>query len=114
MGPSEAARRQPELFVLDVRSRREWDAGHIEGSQHISVSRLPGALSEIDPGGRPILAVCQVGYRSEMATHYLRLKGLDAQNLEGGLQAWMAAGLPLTTASNTPGVLLDPVWDTIG
>ena len=113
MGPHEARRRRAELLILDVRSRREWDAGHIDESRHISVARLPGVLDEIKPGGRPVLVVRQVGYRSDMATYYLNLKGIEAHNLDGGLQAWLAAGLPLTRSSGESGELVDPIWDDL-
>lgn len=48
-----------------------------------------------------------------MAAHYLCAKGLDAHNLDGGLQAWVDAGLPLTASSGAPGALVDPLWDDL-
>lgn len=113
MGPAEARRRRDELHILDVRSQREWEAGHIDGAQHISVARLPGVLHEIVPGRRTVLVVCQVGFRSEMAAHYLRSKGIDAHNLDSGLQAWVDADLPLTGSNGAPGALVNPVWDDL-
>jgi rhodanese-related sulfurtransferase len=113
MEPGEAGRRRAELFILHVRSQPEWEAGHIPGSKHISVARLPGVLDEIVPDGRPILVVCQVGYPSDMAARYLTAKGLDAHNLDGGLQAWLDAGLSLALSNGAPGALIDPVWDDL-
>ncbi len=41
---------------------------------------------------------CRSGARSALATEAFRNAGFDAHNLEGGLQAWAASGLPLDPA----------------
>lgn len=42
-----------------------------------------------------MVVVCQVGQRSELAAGFLARQGLTAENLEGGLEAWVAEGFPL-------------------
>ena len=42
-----------------------------------------------------IIVVCQSGSRSGSAVNFLRKSGLNALNLEGGMMAWMRAGLPV-------------------
>lgn len=87
----------PGLPVIDVREQEEWDAGHIEGARHIPLAELPGRLDEV-PTGQSLL-VCHVGGRSAQATAYLQQQGHDAVNLEGGMDAWEAAGRPTVTDS---------------
>jgi rhodanese-related sulfurtransferase len=79
-------------LVLDVRTRREYEAGRIAGAQHLPVGRLDAA--RLDPSQRYI-AVCRTGARSSQATRQLRRAGLEVVNLKGGMLAWQRAGLPL-------------------
>ena len=99
--PAEAAARDGVVF-LDVREPVEWQAGRIEGAQHIPMQTLPARLDVLD-AGQPIVAVCRSGNRSAHVTAFLRAHGFDAYNLRGGLKAWRAAGLPLGSAGGGPG-----------
>lgn len=83
------------MQILDVREDFEWQAGHIDGAIHIPLAQLPSRFSELDRDRR-VLAVCHVGQRSAMAAAFLRERGFDSHNLEGGMEAWSAQGLPLT------------------
>ena len=42
-----------------------------------------------------MIFVCRVGNRSGMAAEAFRQAGWDAYHVEGGLRAWVEAGLPL-------------------
>jgi rhodanese-related sulfurtransferase len=88
--------RRDDILILDVRETDEWDAGHVEGSVHLPLNRLMGGGEDLDPG-RPVAVVCTVGSRSEVGALMLRARGYDAYNVEGGLQRWIAEGLPLVT-----------------
>lgn len=79
--------------VLDVRTDAEWDDGHIAGSQHVPMDRVVAEIG--DHLDHPLLVVCASGGRSTRVTQYLVLQGLEAVNLDGGLLAWEAAGLPV-------------------
>ena len=48
---------------------------------------------------RPVILICDEGYQSSLAAATLRRFGLDAGDLIGGVQEWMAAGLPLKPAT---------------
>jgi rhodanese-related sulfurtransferase len=102
LDPKTAAAQQDELFLLDVREPLEWQAGRIEGSVHIPMSRL-GARQDELPTDRTILAVCRSGNRSGMVTDALRRAGYQAENLEGGVLAWRSDGLELITDDGSPG-----------
>jgi rhodanese-related sulfurtransferase len=94
MDPVTAYEQSDSVVFLDVRTDAEYEAGHIEGSVHIPLQQLPERRTELDPG-RSYVAVCQVGQRSELAASFLAAHGFEAKNLEGGLESWTAAGLPL-------------------
>lgn len=84
-----------DRFVfLDVRESSEYEAGHISDSLHIPLMQLPNRFAELSKA-KPLVCVCQVGQRSEMAARFLREQGYDAHNLEGGLNKWKAQGLSL-------------------
>jgi hydroxyacylglutathione hydrolase len=66
---------EPELQVLDVRERREWDDGHVVGSLHApyhELSELPPALDL----RRPVAAICASGQRSAVAASLLGRHGV--------------------------------------
>jgi len=57
-----------------------------------------------DYRGRWVVVVCQKGKKlSEGVAAWLRNAGAQAETLEGGLEAWTAAGLPLVPAAAIPG-----------
>lgn len=80
-------------LVLDVRTEREWRAGHIEGSLNIPLSRLPERLGEV-PRDRSVVVHCATDYRSSIAASLLEREGAtNVANLVGGMQAWEASRL---------------------
>lgn len=96
------ARDRDDVHVLDVREDEEWRAGHIAGSHHIPMGEVAERLDELD-ADQPIVTVCRSGRRSGEVAEALAGHGYDATNLDGGLQAWDRAGLPLTTADGSQG-----------
>ena len=107
MIPTELARRRADVQVVDVRWPNEWEAGHIEGSLHVPADELDDRLDELDRD-RPLVAVCRTGSRSASAAEQLRADGFEADNLDGGVLAWVDAGLPLITPAGDPGTVAEP------
>jgi rhodanese-related sulfurtransferase len=87
-----AARGEAEL--IDVREPYEREAGHIPGSRHVELARLADSADAL-PLERPIVFLCRVGARSAQAAFAFRRAGFDAHNLDGGIVAWAACGLPV-------------------
>ncbi|WP_298900214.1 rhodanese-like domain-containing protein [uncultured Psychroserpens sp.] len=81
-----AKKRQVERYikngaiVLDVRTQREWDKGHIENSVHIPLNELNARVKEVKNLNKPIIACCESGVRSAKAAKYLNLNNIDAIN----------------------------------
>ena len=86
-----------DALVLDVREDIEYDAGHIANARHIPVGKLEGRLQELEKfKSKPIVVVCRSGMRSNRACSVLRKHGFaDVHNLEGGINAWQQASLPV-------------------
>ena len=92
-------------MLLDVREDDEWQAGHAPQAEHIPMSVLGQELDRLDQARR-IVAICRSGSRSERVATALRQRGYDAANVEGGMQAWAAAGLPVVTDAGGPGQVI--------
>jgi len=85
------------LTVLDVRTDKEWNSGHIDGALHIHGGRLQERLADV-PQGKPVAVICGTGFRASIAASFLKREGYDEViNVIGGMSAWKAAGLPITT-----------------
>jgi len=102
MQVDEFNKRRAEFHLLDVREDDEWTAGHIDGAQHIPLGELSARLGEL-PKERTIVAVCRSGSRSDAAVRGLRKLGFQAENLEGGVNAWDRAKLPLVDGTGRLG-----------
>ncbi len=76
-----------DAFVLDVRTPKEFDAGHLPGAVNIPVDELRSRLSEL-PTDRSIATYCQVGQRGYIAARLLNQSGFDAANLGGGYKTY--------------------------
>jgi hydroxyacylglutathione hydrolase len=81
-------------FVLDVRTEREWDTGHIAGAHHIHGGLLQERIAEV-PKDREVAVICGSGYRGSIAASFLKRAGYKrVANTLGGMMAWQGAGLP--------------------
>jgi glyoxylase-like metal-dependent hydrolase (beta-lactamase superfamily II) len=85
-------------FAVDVRSPREREQKHIEGSVSLPLNRLPENLNSF-PKDRSLLVHCAGGYRSSIGASLLQSKGFTSvAEIAGGIAAWEAAKLPIRTS----------------
>lgn len=84
-------------LILDVRDATEFASGHIQGSKNIPVRELANRLKEIEKfKDKPVLVHCQRGTRASTACKILKAQQFSQlNNLQGGLNAWVEAKLPL-------------------
>lgn len=81
--------------LLDVRAPGEFEAGHLPNACNIPLEELERRTGEL-PSNRPVIVCCATGVRSAKAAASLRKGGRqDVFNLDGGLNAWRQAGLPV-------------------
>jgi rhodanese-related sulfurtransferase len=85
-------------FLLDVREDDEWDAGHAPEAVHLVMGTVPDRLDEV-PTDRTVVCICRVGGRSGAVATALAGAGYDVRNVDGGMLAWEAAGLPVVDGS---------------
>lgn len=103
--------RMDQVQVIDVREDDEWEAGHLDGSVHIPLQKATTDLHLVDRS-KQVVTVCRTGVRSAVAADLLRDAGVDVDSLDGGLQAWSEAGLPLIGASGKEGSVLQEAQET--
>lgn len=103
-GPAQSSISQAELadrvstrsapLIIDVRTRSEFNSGHIPGAVNIPYDELPGGLGELE-SGQEIVVYCEGGGRSTAAASALRGAGFSTVlHLEGDMSAWRARQLP--------------------
>jgi rhodanese-related sulfurtransferase len=84
-----------ELSLIDVRTPQERKQMRIAGSQLVPVGDVIRGKASFPPE-KPIILVCAVGGRSYIAGKALASYGYSRiYNMEGGIEAWHRAGLPL-------------------
>ena len=84
--------------VIDVRNADEFATGHLRDAKNMPLADLAGRIGELDKNKvKTVIVVCQSGARADKATRQLKSAGFeDIYTLEGGVNAWSAAGLPLS------------------
>ncbi|PYM68738.1 MAG: rhodanese-like domain-containing protein [Candidatus Rokuibacteriota bacterium] len=90
--------------VVDVRTRREYDGGHVPGAIHIPFYSLLARQAEI-PGSRdePVVVYCEHGPRAGVAKLALRLAGFkDVRYLDGHMSGWKERRLPTEPSPSSP------------
>lgn len=75
-----------DAIILDVRSKQEYDGGHISGSKLIPLPELANRTDEVVSWNKPVICCCASGVRSGKAAAHLRKHGVEAIN-GGGWQS---------------------------
>lgn len=82
--------------VVDVRTQKEWDGGHVPGAVHIPMDEIEGRLAELDSyKAGDVYLICQSGGRSGRVAKTLAASGYSAVNVDGGTGGWIDAGHPV-------------------
>ncbi len=81
--------------VVDVREYSEYETERVAGARLVPLSTFDRQVGEIDRH-RPVYLLCRSGKRAGMAAEKLHQLGYDdVRVVEGGMQAWTAAGHPV-------------------
>ena len=62
-------------LIIDVRSKAEYDGGHVKGSINISVDSLGNNLNKLKDKNKTIITCCASGMRSAAAKNVLKSNG---------------------------------------
>jgi rhodanese-related sulfurtransferase len=115
--PDEAARllREGGATLVDVREADEHARERIPGARNLPLSRLEEAELAVHQG-KPVLFHCRSGARTAGNADRLAAKaGLcEAYVVEGGLEAWKRAGLPVAEDRRQPIELMRQVQIAAG
>jgi rhodanese-related sulfurtransferase len=98
VGPTDAVRLMNQgALLLDVRTRAEYDAGHIIDARHVPQEEVAQSAETLKRfKDKVVITCCESGMRSAAAARVLKTQGFaKVVNLRGGLQAWRAENLPL-------------------
>ena len=84
--------------LLDVRTPGEFESAHVPGARLMPLDELDaGAFLKQRGKAEPVYVLCQSGGRARKAIEKLQQAGFGGGVLvEGGTQAWIDAGLPVT------------------
>ena len=77
-----------KAVLLDVRTKEEYESGHIENSENIPLQQIKEVLAKITDKSTPLFVYCQSGARSSSATSALKQMGyLNITNI-GGISSY--------------------------
>jgi rhodanese-related sulfurtransferase len=82
---------------IDVRSPSEYATGHIPGAMNIPLEQIDLRANDLVKD-EPVVLVCKSGTRARMAATRLAPCAGDMVVLEGGTDAWIAAGYPVVAS----------------
>ncbi len=88
-----------DKILLDVRTEKEYNGGHLEGALNIPVDSLRERLGELDKT-KEILEYCQIGLRGYVGSRFLTQNGYQVKNLTGGYKSFLMS--PLNPACVAP------------
>ena len=90
-----------DLCILDVRTVREYNSGHVPGATNLDHKEISSHLDELMPyKDKKVVVYCERGVRTWMAQNALAKAGFtNVYHLTGDMHSWRQAGLPM----NTPG-----------
>lgn len=102
--------------LLDVRTPPEYASAHVPGANLIPLNELKvGAYLAQHMPGTPIYVVCEAGARAMKAIEQFERAGCgDCVLVEGGMQSWRDAGLPMLQGVNSVLPILRQVQIVIG
>jgi rhodanese-related sulfurtransferase len=83
-------------ILVDVREKREWDAGHVEGAVFLPLGSIADGLSEEEaaklPKEKVVYLHCAIGLRAASAGELLEKQGYRVQPLDVDYNALVKAG----------------------
>ena len=93
------------IQIVDVRGLTEYEAGHVEGADHVFVGTIESNLDKISKD-KQVVIHCQAGDRSALAYSVLAKHGFkNIKNFSGGMKEWVATGGQMVTSHKASPVI---------
>ncbi len=89
---------QQNAQLIDIRSKKSFETGYIQGSRNIPFTSLKERLEEIRAIESPIVIVCDMGIQAGAAVQLIAKDNVS--RLAGGINGWKSEGLPLVGAKS--------------
>lgn len=105
-----------EAILIDVREPTEHDAQRIPGARLLPLGTVSAAALPAECANKKLVVHCGGGGRANTACQKLLAENpaLELYNLEGGIRAWVAAGLPVISGERSVLPLERQVQLTLG
>jgi rhodanese-related sulfurtransferase len=86
-----------KAYVLDLRPEEAYKAGRLPGAKFIKSTEISTAIEKLKlDRNNPVVLVCETGAHSRKAIAEVKSLGFaEVGTLDGGVQAWKEAALPL-------------------
>lgn len=84
----EALLAETEVVLLDVRTRSEYEGGHIPGAVLVPVDQIARVEAVVPDKSTPVVVYCRSGNRSATAAQNLKKMGYETIYDLGGIQSW--------------------------
>lgn len=99
VGPQQAVMliNRNDAIVVDVREKKEFEAGHIVDAISIPLAKLEQRITELKKHQqKPVIVVCKLGQHSGEAAKKIQEAGHEQVfKLSGGISEWKAQSMPL-------------------
>ena len=79
--------------LIDIRAKKKFTTGYIQGSRNIPFTELKDRLAEIRAIEQPVIIICDIGVQAGAAVQMIAKE--NVYRLEGGIGGWQGAGMPL-------------------
>ena len=79
--------------LIDIRAKKKFTTGYINGSRNIPFTELKDRLDEIRAIEQPVIIICDMGAQAGAAVQMIGKE--NVYRLDGGIGGWQAGGMPL-------------------
>jgi rhodanese-related sulfurtransferase len=103
ISPQEAQLKKGSALLLDVRTPAEFEDTHIEGAILHPITELkPDEVRRALDGKSSCIVICRSGGRATRAAEQICAANISGVSvMEGGMNAWLSAGLPTIEGTKT-------------
>ena len=85
-----------DYIFIDVRSENSYERVHAVGSENVPLHTLFDVRHDLPKNDKEIVLICSGGRASGVGYSYLEHYGhFNITRIEGGIEAWQLAGLPV-------------------